>query len=114
MPSAPTAVSWSEAERLAKHHHPDSEVRLPKSAEPTLPPKYEPSPLSVPKGALSTYRGPGPGEHFQVREYDDYWTVDYDEFHPQHSPTKHAILEAPMYTALAIGVVGALLSSSSG
>lgn len=108
MPRKPTAVNWSEAERLAKRK-PDTEIRLPKARVVGLPQKYERSYRSLPKGAKVVYRSPGPGQHFQVREYDDHWTVDFDRYHPKHNPVQHALKDSPQETALAV-LAGAALA----
>ena len=89
-----TAEGWEEALAVAKHLGPEASVAVPKSVEPSLPPDVELRnsnfPWSIHKGARRVYREDSPGEHLQVREYLDRWTVAVDHFNPHHRPIGHA------------------------
>ncbi|WP_247009335.1 hypothetical protein [Halorientalis litorea] len=89
-----TAEGWEEALAVVKHLGPGASVAVPKSTEPSLPPDLELRssnfPWSIHKGARRVYREDSPGEHLQIREYLDRWTVAVDNFNPHHRPIGHA------------------------
>lgn len=89
-----TAEGWDEALAVARHLGPGTSVAVPKSAEPDLPPdvnfRVSNFPWSIHKGSRRVYREDSPGEHLQVREYTDRWTVALDNFNPHHKPIGHA------------------------
>lgn len=102
------ASTLAEAERLARQN-PDTKIKV--RHPPAQPPnRYERSrfPHSIPEGANAVYRTSGPKEHFQLRVYDDYWTVDFDEYHPEHYPVQHAVVDSPKYTAMGALIVAAI------
>lgn len=106
----PIANSWDHAYRLARKHGHDAEIKLPKDRTFGLPSEYEPSSMSIPKGANNVYRSPGPGEHFQVREYDDHYTVDLDHHHPKDNAIGHVIKDGGKYTVAGAAVTIAAAS----
>lgn len=100
----PTAHSVPQAEWLAAQT--GDTITIPNP--PARPPeRYERSPLSLPMGQQAAYRTPGPKEHYQLRVYEDRWTVEQDSFHPKHYPVQHAAIDAPMATAVVLTAFGA-------
>lgn len=99
-----TANSVLEAEWLAEQT--GDTVKIPNP--PMQPPdRYEPSPLSLPMGQQAAYRTPEAEEHYQLRVFDDHWTVAQDSYHPKHYPLQHATNDAPVATAVALIAFGA-------
>lgn len=98
--------SWDVALVLLRHVVPDAEVTIPKPAEPILPPglavRRSNVPWSVHKGARRVYREDHPGEHVQIREYPDRWTVQLDAFNPHYRPVRHVVVDAREYTKAAV------------
>lgn len=102
-----TAATIQEAERLAREN-PKDKIKI-EHPPLLIPERYEKSTLSINEGANEVYRTPGPKEHFQLRIHDDHWTVDHDNYHPQHYPVKHAVYDSPKYTAAgAVVALGAI------
>lgn len=100
----PTAHSVLAAEQLTAQT--GDTVTIPNP--PIQPPaRYEPSSLSLPMGQQAAYRTPGPKEHYQLRVFEDHWTVEQDSYHPKHYPLQHAAIDAPMATAVALTALGA-------
>lgn len=117
MEVADEARSWPAARRRARELRYNTEIAVPKRAEPSLPPDLDLStsefPYSMFKGAQSVCREDTSGEHFHIREYGDRWTIELDRSNPHYSPVTHALTDASEYTALvvvtalAIGTFGA-------
>lgn len=97
----------SEAERLADQTGKTVTIPNPPSY---IPRRYDESPLSLPLGQRKAYRTPGPQEHYQLRVYRDHWTIEKDDYHPQHFPVQHAAFDAPMATIVALTILGSALS----
>lgn len=98
--------SWDAALALVRHVVPDAEVTVSRLAEPILPPglpvRRSSVPWSVHKGARRVYREDRPGEHVQIREYPDRWTVELDSFNPHYRPVRHVVLDTGPYTREAL------------
>lgn len=108
------AHSWSEAKRLARQGGYGEKVVVSKPNEPRLPPEFGRSYLAIHMGANAVYRDNRPRDSYQIREYDDKWTIELDQHNPeQGNAIKHAVMDAPVYTAIAATAVGALLSGGS-
>lgn len=94
--------SWDVALALVRHVMPDADVTVPKRAEPILPRglsvRRSDVPWSVHKGARRVYREDRPGEHVQIREYPDRWTVQLDSFNPHYRPVRHVAVDTREYT----------------
>lgn len=108
MPDDDTASTWSVAFTRARDPGWDDVITVPKAAEPELPEtlavRQSPLPFSLPRGAETVYRQDEPGEHYQIREYDDRWTVDYDRYNPHYAPLKHFAADAGPSSLVAAGV----------
>lgn len=100
---------WSEAILLARSAGYDGAIRVPKTAEPSLPesPEFHRSnfPWSIHKGAVAVYREATRDEHLQLREYPDYWVVSLDHYNPRYRPIEHAAVDIPMSMLLAMGTL---------
>lgn len=101
-----TVPNVTAAERLAAQTGKTVTIPSPPSQPPA---RYEHSPLSLPMGQQAAYRTSGPREHFQLRDYGDRWTVQQDSYHPRNYPLQHATMDAPLATAVALGVLGSQL-----
>lgn len=108
MGSRPTfeTDSWEVALALVRYVRPDAEVTVPKQAEPALPEgvavRRSNVPWSIHKGAQRVYREDRPGAHVQIREYDDRWTVERDQFNPHYRPVEHLLADTQNYSIGAI------------
>lgn len=111
----PVALSWHQALRKAEQHKYETKVKLPKSVAGPLPHQFEESPWSIEGRAKAAYRDQRETDSFQVREYEDYWTVEMDQFNPEEGrAVEHVVADAPGYTAAAlvgIAALGAALGS---
>lgn len=118
-----TAASWETAFAVVRQLGPGTTVRVSKADESSLPPlrvRQSNVPYSVHKGALSVYREDSPGEHLQIREYPDEWTVELDRHNPHYRPARHVALDTrryardavstPLSTALAVAVFSPIRS----
>ncbi|MFB6142181.1 MAG: hypothetical protein ABEJ30_02430 [Halorientalis sp.] len=89
-----SAENWRRALALARQLDRGTVVSVAKSAEPTLPEDIDllrsNFPWSIHKGATAVYREDSPGEHIQIREYPDRWTVARDSSNPHYRPINHA------------------------
>lgn len=76
-----------------------------------LPPGFERSRLSIRGPANAVYRDQRKTDSFQIREYDNKWTIELDRHNPETgNAVAHAITDAPGYTLAALAV-GAVVSS---
>lgn len=94
--------SWETALTIVRYLVPDAEVTVPKESEPLLPTEVSLRrsnvPWSIHKGARRVYREDRRGEHVQIREYADHWTVELDNNNPHYRPMRHVALDTPEYT----------------
>lgn len=103
------ASSWTHAFALARQHGHSASIKIPKYRRPYLPSRFEKSRLSFRKGANQVYRDTNAKNSFQIREYDDYWTVSLDHFNPEQGHlVEHAVRDAPVQTALGLLAVAAI------
>lgn len=111
----PEAHSWRGAFRAAGQAY-GRTVTVPKAAVGPVPPRFEPSPLSLPLGASAVYRDDRPTDSFQVREYEDRYTVQLDRHNPDDgSAVRHALTDAAAYTLpLAVAVAAGWVVLSDG
>jgi hypothetical protein len=108
------AYSWAEAKRLAREQGYGVKITVPKTAELTLPPGFERSYWSIEAGAEAVYRDQRETDSFQIREYEDEWTIELDRHNPETgNAIAHGIYDAPKYTLAAVGIAGAAVSSFS-
>lgn len=108
-----SAYSWREAKRLAREQGYGEKIELPKRSSPVLPPEFEQSRLSIRGSANAVYRDQRKTDSYQVREYDNKWTIELDRHNPETgNAVAHAITDAPGYT-LAL-VIGAAVFGASG
>lgn len=98
--------SWEGALAIVRYVRPDAKVMVPKQAEPALPEgvavRRSNVPWSIHKGARRVYRENRPGTHVQIREYDDHWTVERDQFNPRYRPVEHLLADTQEYSIGAI------------
>lgn len=94
--------SWETALTIVRHLLPGAEVSVPKEAEPLLPAtvslRRSNVPWSIHKGARTVYRENRPGDHVQIREYADHWTIQLDHYNPHYRPVRHVAIDTPEYT----------------
>lgn len=96
--------------RLAREQKYGTKVTLSKTFAGPLPQRFETSAMSLPNGATGVYRDQQAKNSFQVREYDNKYTVEMDKHNPEKgNPAAHAIQDAPVYTAIGLVALGALL-----
>lgn len=99
--------SWDAARAIVEYVVPDALVTVSKGGEPTLPRdlsmRRSNVPWSIHKGAWRVYRDDRPGEHLQIREYDDHWTVELDHHNPHYRPLRHVAVDTPTYIREAVG-----------
>lgn len=89
-------------------------VKISKAAAGTVPPQFTESPMSLNMGANQVYRDQQATDSFQIREYDDYYTVQLDKHNPEKGDAvKHAVTDALPYTLAAVGI-GAMVFGGSG
>jgi hypothetical protein len=101
------AHSWAEAKRLAREQGHGEKITVPKTAEHRLPPGFERSKWSIEAGAEAVYRDQQETDSFQIREYEDEWTIELDHHNPETgNAVAHAVRDAPKYTLAAVAVVG--------
>mgnify|MGYP006280891033 CR=1 FL=1 len=98
-----TLDSWGQAIAASRGLTHGTTIVVPKVAEPTLPHSVDLRlsnfPWSIHKGATRVYRENTPGDHLQVREYPDHWTVQRDRSNPHYRPVSHARGDIPATTA---------------
>jgi hypothetical protein len=112
--SLPRATSWRDAVRTARERGYGKNVKLSKRNTIGIPARFEPSRLSITAGANAVYRDQQAKDSIQIREYDDYYTVELDRYNPEQGyPIQHAAQDAPKYTALALGIVAAVAGAGS-
>jgi hypothetical protein len=109
------AANWWQAIRIANEHGPGITVDVPKHAERMLPPGRQfiesNPPFSLKLGAERVYREDKRGPHFQIRDYKDRWSLQYDRFNPHHRPLRHAAVDATAYS-FGVAVVAAAIARS--
>ena len=103
----PERHSWRGAFRAAGEAY-GKTVTVPKAAVGPLPSRFEPSPLSLSLGANAVYRDDRPTDSFQVRAYEDRYTVQLDRHNPDDgSAVRHAFTDAAAYTVPLAAAVAA-------
>lgn len=98
--------SWNSAFRMAEEEY-GRKIKLSKAVAGPIPPQFTDSPMSLPMGANQVYRDQQATDSFQIREYDDHYTVQMDRHNPDDgNALAHAVTDAAAYTAVAtIGAV---------
>lgn len=105
------AHSWTEAKRLSRKRGYGEKVTVPKASEHTLPPGFERSCLSIEAGAEAVYRDQQETNSFQIREYEDKWTIELDRHNPETgNAIAHAVCDATEYTVAAVAASVAVIS----
>lgn len=108
------AHTWAEAERLARKQGHGQKITVPKTSEPTLPPRFKRSYRSINAGAEAVYRDQRKIDSFQIRDYGDKWTIELDHHNPETgNALAHVVYDAPKYTLAAVAVVGAAMGGFS-
>lgn len=70
--------------------------------------------MSLNMGANKVYRDQKPTNSLQIREYDDFYTVEMDRHNPEEgNAIKHAVTDAGKYTLVAV-VAGVAIFGGSG
>ncbi|WP_255198447.1 hypothetical protein [Halorarius litoreus] len=95
-----TVPSWGAALGVLRELGPGTTVRVSKADEPELPAiplRRSNVPWSVHKGAIAVYREDTAGEHVQLREYDDHWTLELDRHNPRYRPARHVAVDTRDY-----------------
>ncbi len=85
----------------------DEVVKISKADLPDVPSGFHLSWLSLPLRAKRVYRDNRRTDSLQLREYDDYWTIQRDRFNPETGLKEfvlHALTDARHITAF--GVLG--------
>lgn len=114
MPNRPTAASWPQAKRMARNREYNTKIEVPKRPVLGIPPEFERSVLSIPGLARAVYRDQQAKNSFQIREFDEKYTIELDRHNPEKgNAVAHAVYDAPVYTAGAI-VLGAALLGGGG
>ena len=104
------AHSWTEAKRLSRKRGYGEKVTVPKASERTLPPEFERSYWSIKAGAEAVYRDQQETDSFQIREYEDEWTIELDRHNPETgNAVAHAVCDATEYTVAAVAVSVAVI-----
>lgn len=107
------AHSWNTAFYMAQQEY-GKKVKISKMAAGGLPPQFTESPISLYMGANKVYRDQRATDSFQIREYDDHYTVQMDRHNPDDgNAVKHAMTDALPYTLAAVGV-GAMVFGGGG
>lgn len=107
------AHSWPEAKRLANKHRYGTKVVVPKWSVGGLPREFEPSALSIRIQANAVYRDQRALDSFQIREFDDHWTIEMDQYNPEEGyAIQHAVADAPLYTLAATTVIGTIFAAA--
>ncbi|SFC68106.1 hypothetical protein SAMN05444422_11475 [Halobiforma haloterrestris] len=102
-----SATSWHSAKRRARDQKYNTKVEVPKAFVAGVPPEFERSLLSLPNGAKAVYRDQEPTDSFQIREFDDHYTIEMDRHNPETgNAVAHAVQDAPAYTAVGLAVLG--------
>ncbi len=100
------AHSWKSAFHMAQQEY-GKKVKLSKTTADPLPPRFTPSVMSLPLGANQVYRDQRATDSLQVREFDDYYTVQMDRHNPDDgNAVKHAVTDALPYTVAAVAGAG--------
>jgi hypothetical protein len=93
------ATGWAEALARARQVGHENRVVVSKTVEPGLPESVElrPSnfPWSIHGGAIRVHREDNPGEHLQIKEFRDRWSVSLDRVNPHYQPLGHARNDVP-------------------
>ena len=98
--------------RRAREQRYNTKVTVPKTAVVGIPSEFEQSALSIPGRANAVYRVQKPTDSFQIREYDDKYTIEMDRHNPEAgNPVAHAVTDAPGYTAAGLVALGAAFLS---
>lgn len=107
------ADSWDSAFHMARQEY-GKKVKISKVAAGRLPPQFTESPMSLPMGANEVYRDQRATDSFQIREYDDHYTVQMDRHNPDDgNAVKHAVTDAFPYTLAAVSI-GAMVVGGGG
>jgi len=107
------AHSWNAAFHMARQEY-GKKVKISKAAAGGLPSQFTKSPMSLHMGANKVYRDQQATDSFQIREYDDYYTVQMDRHNPDDgNAVKHAMTDALPYTLVAVGI-GAMAFGGGG
>lgn len=106
------ATSWNAAFHMARQEY-GRTIKVPKVAAGPVPPRFTKSTLSLPLGANAVYRDQRPTDSFQIREFDDHYTVQLDRHNPENGNAfKHAVTDALPYTLVAVGLGAAVIGGS--
>lgn len=107
------AYSWNSAFHMAEQKY-GEKIKISKAAVGGIPPQFTRSVMSLPMGANQVYRDQRATDSLQIREYDDYYTVQMDKHNPDDgNAIKHAVTDALPYTLTAVGI-GAVVFGSGG
>lgn len=109
----PQAHTWNTAFHKAEQEY-GQKIKIPKASVGPVPSRFTESPMSLHLGANQVYRDQRATDSLQIREYDDYYTVEMDRHNPDDgNAIKHAVTDAFAYTAVALGVGAMMLGGSS-
>lgn len=106
-------MSWNYYLNQARRAVYGEKVSVPKEDVLGFPRGFEGCSLSLDLGAKTVYREEKATDTLQLREYEDRYTIQKDQYHPEEHPVAHAVVDATEYTALAAVGIGALLSGGA-
>ncbi len=105
-------MSWRAYFRNIRQRSYGEKIDVPKSKVGQLPSNFEVSALSIKNGAQEVYREKKAKDSIQIREYENYYTLQLDRYNPQYHPIGHALVDATGYTLTA--TVGAVIVAKGG
>ncbi|UHQ98026.1 hypothetical protein HYG81_20615 (plasmid) [Natrinema zhouii] len=87
-----------------------TKIEVPMTAVIGVPANFELSKRSLPNGANAVYRDQRKTNSYQIRAFDDHYTIEMDQHNPETgNAVAHAGFDAPKYTAAGLAIVGAAL-----
>jgi len=79
----------------------EQKIKVPKTFVNGVPAQFTESALSLHLGANKVYRDQQPTNSFQIREFNDHYTVQLDRHNPEEgSAVAHAVTDALPYTVM--------------
>lgn len=105
-------MSWDYYFKQVRQLEYGEKIEVPKNKVGRIPANFKNSPLSLHLGAKKVYREEREKKSIQIREYEDKYILQLDQYNPQHHPVKHAVYDATFYTGTALA--GAAILTAGG